>query len=424
MTHSVIVENVSKEYKLGEAEQFGMLRDTLVRLLRNPFRSDKKGGTRIWALRDVSLSVKTGEVVGIIGRNGAGKSTLLKLLARITSPTSGAVKVTGRVASLLEVGTGFHEELTGRENIMLNGSILGMQRSEVAKHMDAIIEFAGVAKFIDTPIKRYSSGMRLRLGFAVAAHLDPDILIIDEVLAVGDAGFQKKCLGVMEGLRSSGRTVLFVSHNMSAVENLCERVIWIDQGTVRQDGEPRTVIGAYMDSFGEGKQARFDLAASNDRTGNGYVRLTSVEYLGFDRKPVKVVRSGGAYIIRLHYSVKNRASHPTFVVRIYSILGTLVTEMNSWMTDYEIPFLDPGSGYIDLEIDFLNLMPGRYLLSLEVGAMGLCYDRINYCGHLDIEPSDYYGSGRGIDSRYGLVFMPMKWNLVTAPCVSETVSER
>src|ERR1700686_4251577 len=224
MTESITVEELSKRYELGALQHETQLRDQLVHFLRAPFRR-RAPKEILWALRDVSFKVDEGEVVGIIGRNGAGKSTLLKILSKITYPTSGRVRARGRVASLLEVGTGFHEELTGRENIFLNGSILGMSRKEVERKLDAIVEFSGVERFIDTPIKRYSSGMRLRLGFAGAAQLDPDNLIVDEVLAVGDAQFQKKCLATMGDLRRGGRTVLFVSHNLAAVENLCSRGI-------------------------------------------------------------------------------------------------------------------------------------------------------------------------------------------------------
>jgi len=215
VTNSIEIQGLSKRYRLGSTQHGQMLRERLVQIMKRPFgRAEEES---IWALRDVSFQVGEGEVVGIIGRNGAGKSTLLKVLSRIAYPTSGNVKVHGRVAALLEVGTGFHDELTGRENIYLNGSILGMRKREVEDRFDAIVEFSGVDRFIDTPIKHYSSGMRLRLGFAVAAHLEPDVLIVDEVLAVGDAGFQKKCIQAMEGLRNSGRTVLFDSHNLSAV---------------------------------------------------------------------------------------------------------------------------------------------------------------------------------------------------------------
>src|SRR5262245_27591496 len=216
---SIEVEALGKRYRIGGGVQSTQLREAIVSFLRGSSRQDDDNEA-IWALRDVSFQVPKGEVVGIIGRNGAGKSTLLKILSRITQPTLGRIRVRGRVSSLLEVGTGFHDELTGRENVYLNGSILGMRKREVDERFDEIVEFAGIERFLDTPIKRYSSGMRLRLGFAVAAHLDPDVLIVDEILAVGDAGFQKKCLAAMEGLHSGGRTVLFVSHNMAAVENL------------------------------------------------------------------------------------------------------------------------------------------------------------------------------------------------------------
>src|SRR5216110_435265 len=243
MTRSLEIQGLSKQYRLGQAQHHQMLRERLIEMIKRPLGRMKETES-IWALRDVSFDADEGEVVGIIGRNGAGKSTLLKVLSRITYPTSGEVKINGRVASLLEVGTGFHDELTGRENIYLNGSILGMRKAEVQRKLDQIVEFSGVGKFLDTPIKRYSSGMRLRLGFAVAAHLDPDVLIVDEVLAVGDAGFQKKCIKAMEGLQEGGRTVLFVSHNLAAVENLCSRGIWIDAGKIRMDGRAKDVIEA------------------------------------------------------------------------------------------------------------------------------------------------------------------------------------
>src|SRR5258705_410149 len=271
MTESITVENLSKRYELGALRQETQLRDQLARLLRTPFgkRAPKEV---LWALRDVSFTVEQGEVVGIIGRNGAGKSTLLKILSKITFPTSGRVRARGRVAALLEVGAGFHEELTGRENIFLNGSIMGMKKKEVDAKLEAIVEFSGMQRFIDTPIKRYSSGMRSRLGFAVAAHLEPDVLIVDEVLAVGDAGFQKKCLDAMEGLRSGGRTVLFVSHNLAAVENLCSRAIWLEGGKIRKDGGAKEVILAYMASFADSPTPESTSVDSENRLGGGEIR--------------------------------------------------------------------------------------------------------------------------------------------------------
>ena len=253
------VHNLSKRFRIGYLEtQKDTLMGTLTSWVKSPlenYRTLKKlssFGTNedsediIWALKDVSFQVKTGEVLGVIGHNGAGKSTLLKLLSRITEPTSGYADINGRVSSLLEVGTGFHKELTGRENVYLNGTILGMTKGEIDKKFDAIVDFSGVEKFIDTPVKRYSSGMKVRLAFSVAAHLEPEVLLIDEVLAVGDAEFQKKCLGKMDDIAGEGRTVLFVSHNMIAVQSLCKRVVWMDHGKIREDGETTAIISRYL----------------------------------------------------------------------------------------------------------------------------------------------------------------------------------
>lgn len=250
---AVQVDSLSKRYIIGaRREKYATLRDRLVsgasRLFGRGTGVEADATNAMWALKDVSFSVKQGEVVGIIGRNGAGKSTLLKLLSRITAPTHGRIEITGRVSSLLEVGTGFHAELTGRENVYLNGTILGMKRAEVTKKFDEIVAFAGVEQFIDTPVKRYSSGMYLRLAFAVAAHLQPEILIVDEVLAVGDADFQKKCLGKMEGVADQGRTIFFVSHNMQAITRLCKRVIYLEDGQLRLDGSPHDVVKTYLHS--------------------------------------------------------------------------------------------------------------------------------------------------------------------------------
>jgi lipopolysaccharide transport system ATP-binding protein len=410
MTYPIVVEKLSKKYNLGKLLQETMLREKLVNLFRHPFHNADKGET-LWALKDVSFRIKQGEVVGIIGRNGAGKSTLLKVLSKITFPTSGSVNVTGRVASLLEVGTGFHEELTGRENIFLNGSILGMAKKEVESKLDAIIAFAGVDKFIDTPIKRYSSGMRLRLGFAVAAHLDPDILIVDEVLGVGDAGFQKKCLSTMEDLRRGGRTVLFVSHNMAAVENLCSRGIWIDGGLVRMDGDSHDVIMAYMGTFAGSEQQTAEFAQI-ERRGTGGIRYTRLEILTSDGRQVDVLRSGQAVTMRFHYRADKAITHPSFGFRLFTEMGTLVTETSTWHHGIEIPRIEPSQGWLDLELDLLNLLPGRYYMSLWLtGGTQVTYDVLEYCKQLHIETANIYHSSRVIDGRYGIVFFPQKWNL-------------
>ena len=304
---AIKVENISKQFCIsGKQERYKALRDVVTETFVSPFRRAKNllngqatGAADLykefWALKDISFQVEPGEVVGLIGRNGAGKSTLLKILTRITEPTKGLAEVTGRVGSLLEVGTGFHPELTGRENIYLNGAILGMRKVEINRKFDAIVDFAEVEQFLDTPVKRYSSGMAMRLAFAVAAHLEPDTLLVDEVLAVGDVSFQKKCLEKMEDVGQQGRTVLFVSHNMPAVARICERAILLDAGHVVQDGPSHQVIGAYLHS-GLGTTAAREWNDITNAPGNDVVRLRAVRVRTEDgkisdtvdiRKPVK-----------------------------------------------------------------------------------------------------------------------------------------
>jgi lipopolysaccharide transport system ATP-binding protein len=285
-------EKLGKRYRIGELQQgYRTLRESLVDLAKAPFRTarrlargeSKPGEETIWALRDVDFEVRQGEVLGVIGRNGAGKSTLLKVLSRITEPTTGRVRVAGRVGSLLEVGTGFHPELTGRENIYLNGAILGMRRAEINRRFDEIVAFSEIEKFIDTPVKHYSSGMFLRLAFAVAAHLTPEILLVDEVLAVGDDRFQKKCMGKMESVGKEGRTVLFVSHNMTAIHRLCQRVILLDDGTIRADGDTSEIISLYLNA----DRSEADCKEWNDPStapGDDSVRLKRVRLLNRNQR--------------------------------------------------------------------------------------------------------------------------------------------
>lgn len=295
MEETVIsVNNLSKRYRLGVQETKsdtlgGAIMNTISYPIRNfkrlrslsSFNEQKEDESVLWALKDLSFNVKKGEVVGIIGKNGAGKSTLLKILSRITPPTEGEISIKGRVASLLEVGTGFHNELTGRENIYLNGTILGMTRSEIEKNFDEIVEFSGVGKFIDTPVKRYSSGMRVRLAFSVAAHLEPEILIVDEVLAVGDVEFQKKCLGKLQDVSGHGRTVLFVSHNMQALMNLCNRAVWLEHGQKVMEGDTNQVVNAYLSRFMEMKSENRweDISTA---PGNDEVRFRSARVVPKD----------------------------------------------------------------------------------------------------------------------------------------------
>jgi lipopolysaccharide transport system ATP-binding protein len=413
MPHAIDIQHLSKQYRIGDRHE-DLLQERFINWLRRPFgRNGTRARQTIWALRDVSLHVDRGEVLGVIGRNGAGKSTLLKVLSRITYPTAGTLKVDGRVAALLEVGTGFHGELTGRENIYLNGSILGMTRKEIEAKLDAIVAFAGVETFLDTPVKRYSSGMFLRLGFAVAAHLEPDVLLVDEVLAVGDSAFQKKCLSAMDAMRSGGRTVLFVSHNMAAVENLCSRALWIDNGQLRLDGEAKEVIAAYMATNAAAAKLSADLAVSRNRRGNGEARFTKLEFLGTDGEPLKFLSSGDSLILRLHYRSETQISRPDFEVGVFTDLGTLVTKFSTWI-DLQIPSLEPGDGYLDLAVPCLTLLPGRYSLSLWLKVQGpVFYDVLEHCLQFDVEESNFYGSGKGISRYFGIVFMPCSWNVRT-----------
>jgi homopolymeric O-antigen transport system ATP-binding protein len=410
MPPSILVDNVSKCYKLGET-QHTMLADSLMGAFRSLVGGKKKQLSQeiLWALKNVSLEVQPGEVIGLIGRNGAGKSTLLKILSRITYPHSGRVDVRGSVGSLIEVGTGFHEELTGRENIYLNGSILGMKKRQIDSAMGRIIEFADIGEFLDTPIKRYSSGMRMRLGFSVAAHLNTDVLFVDEVLAVGDAAFQKKCLGAMSELSHGGRTVIFVSHNMAAVENLCTRTIWIAGGKVIQDGDTREVIRAYLNSFETVEGNTLDLAAVRDRKGTGLVRFLKMEFLNDGESEGCAIRSGGPLCIRFHYECHRDIPNLHFGLRISSNLGALVSEVHTWSTNQAIDLARKGKGAIDLEIDFLNLMPGTYYAELLAASMNEYHDRLENVAKINVEPSDYYGTGRGIEPRFGLVFFPFRW---------------
>lgn len=409
MSYPVLqVSGLSKRYRLGEYSADTQLREAIMRAVTKFARREREQEQIVWALREVSFEVQQGEVLGIIGRNGAGKSTLLKLLSRITYPTTGTLKVGGRVASLLEVGTGFHEELTGRENIYLNGSILGMKKQEIERRLDEIVEFSGINQFIDTPIKRYSSGMRLRLGFAVAAHLAPDILLVDEVLAVGDADFQKKCLDAMDGLRTSGRTVLFVSHNMAAVEGLCSRCIWIEAGRVQDDGEPRSIVSEYMRTFAESSAGIVDLENIELRSGNGESKFTRLEFLNEAGESVNYIRSGDKLTIRLHYYANKKLRDLVIGINFHTEYGTLLAASNNWATGNDIPVVEPGEGFADFEIDCLYLLPGRYYLSLWLG-WKIYYDVLKNCISFDVEPSNYYGSGRGIESRFGLMFFPSRW---------------
>jgi lipopolysaccharide transport system ATP-binding protein len=386
-----VVENLSKSYLVGHKsdrlEQRGhaTLRDVIVREARSFARNamDVLRGRQVvqgdeieefWALKNVNFEVKQGEAIGIIGRNGAGKSTLLKILSRITEPTEGRVKLRGRVASLLEVGTGFHAELTGRENIFLNGAILGMKKQEIRRKFDEIVEFSQVDKFLDTPVKRYSSGMYVRLAFAVAAHLEPEILIVDEVLAVGDAEFQKKCLGKMDEVsRRDGRTVLFVSHNMGAITSLCPQVIWLDQGLVRQQGAARAVIGDYLNKTVSSMERLVQLdgiprhVSDEDR-----LRLVSLEWL-CDLP----LRHGEPLKARIRLRTERPLEDVTIGIGFSSFGGgRLLTYDSDFPGGHRLSFSEPGLSVMELEVDSLPLAPDIY--SLDVGCRSGDFHTLDY----------------------------------------------
>ena len=385
MSENVIVaENLSKSYLIGHQSvrregAYIALRDVIGRELSNFARktADIIRGRQViqgdeveefWALKNVSFEVKQGEVLGIIGRNGAGKSTLLKILSRITEPTEGRVLLKGRVASLLEVGTGFHPELTGRENIYLNGAILGMTQREIRKKFDEIVAFAEIEKFLDTPVKHLSSGMYVRLAFAVAAHLEPEVLIVDEVLAVGDVDFQRKCIGKMEGVISEGRTVLFVSHQIAAVNQLCRRVLWLDKGKVVENGDTSSVLPRYL-SVGMSDVPVVELKkAKRDDSGLFFSRIAILDK---DRNPTPELDARFPFNICLHYEVEKPVKGVEMAARIKTADGASVfTSLYSDRSDTRKMDKSPGSYVTTIEIPGHFLMPGTYTLSVQAFRFG------------------------------------------------------
>ena len=343
-----------------------------------------------WALKDVSFDVKQGEVLGIIGRNGAGKSTLLKILSRITTPTLGEIEMFGRVGCLLEVGTGFHPELTGRENVFLNGSLLGMTNVEIKKRFDEIVDFSGVERFLDTPVKFYSSGMYTRLAFSVAAHLDPEILIVDEVLAVGDAEFQKKCLGKMDSIAKSGRTIIFVSHNMSAVANLCDYGIWFDNGQIKRFGQIEDVIREYIDhqSFAVQKSMESRL----DRQGSGEICFTAITTMKNEGTGIGGITSGAP--VRIEIGIENKTSKDLRDLRINisvdDYMMQRVTAFSNRMTNCRVDLMAGQQGRITISIDKMPLIPGRYYINLSCEHKGIITDLIYQAGVLEVESGQFF----------------------------------
>jgi len=408
---AIQVEHLAKRYRitsgtLRRRRAQPTLRETIATVVRAPLRRWQSArGSRaedFWALRDVSFAVEPGEVVGIIGRNGAGKSTLLKILARITEPTSGEARLRGRVGSLLEIGTGFHPELSGLENIFLSGSILGMKHREIKRNLEEIIDFADVRKFIQMPVKRYSSGMAVRLAFAVAAHLEPEILLVDEVLAVGDVAFQRKCLGKMNDVASHGKTVFFVSHNMGVVADLCARCIHLRQGEVIDDGEPRHVIAAYLSEAGSA--ARVELAGwSLDRQGEGPMRLLFVQ--AEDERGEATARFGHRTPIRLRFGIASDAPRECLAsIGIRDATGHLVLHPNNSDDKVELRVQPPG-GEVTMTLADNLLNSGTYYVSIYLAdGLNTLHDRVGNCLALEVaDPSD------GNIRCRGAVRVPAQW---------------
>lgn len=420
------VDDLSKHYRLGViggkrlvddlGRKWARLRgrpDPLAKVDSSPFANsnnmESDGASEIWALRKVTFDVHQGEVLGVIGRNGAGKSTLLKILSRVTAPTSGEVRVKGRIASLLEVGTGFHPELTGRENVFLNGAILGMTKSEIRSKFDEIVEFAEVAKFIDTPVKRYSSGMTVRLAFAVAAHLEAEIMIVDEVLAVGDAAFQEKCLGKMERVAGEGRTVLFVSHNMSTIQQLCKRAILFRKGQMHSTGSPAEIVSDYLSDSRQGTS--LDISDWQDRAGSGQARLTRLVVLNENGKEQGAFPLGSKVCFEMEAEFYQPVVNPCFGVLIHDSSGQPFIDIRS-IHDGLRTGTTKGPVRIQAFIEDLGLYPGRYFLSPWIieGQRDIDFPRL--CGSFRVLPKPGKWGDLQLDPKWGKYHVRSAWKKI------------
>jgi len=424
--YAITVEGLGKQYNIGalkEKIQHDTIRDKITSVFQtslNQITNRKKtifGSKHFWAVRDVSFKVKQGEILGIIGNNGAGKSTLLKLLCRVTSPTEGRIVLNGRVGTLLEVGTGFHQELTGRENIYLSGAILGMDKAYINRKIDDIIQFSGITKFIDTPVKRYSSGMSVRLGFAVAAHLEPEILLIDEVLAVGDSAFQKQCLGKISSITREGRTILLVSHNMASINSLCSRVLLLDSGNIVLDGHPSLVVREYLKRANTNKETGLVYTVNNsiiDETKCGEIEIEGVELLDSNFKPLAEYGTLEDLIVRIKYNANVSFLSASFVVDIKDLLNVRVLHLNnSPISNFIIDKIE-GRGHVDLLIEKLPLLAGRYLFDICLTHEGASQDKgpvhLPEVITLDIAERDIYGGNVAMTNHNGCLCVSHKWS--------------
>jgi lipopolysaccharide transport system ATP-binding protein len=422
---AIRVDNLGKRYRLGQRKRSNSLRESLASALRAPWRRARGAGDggedgkgTFWALKDVSFEVRPGEVVGIIGRNGAGKSTLLKVLSRITEPTTGEVEITGRVGSLLEVGTGFHPELTGRENVFLNGAILGMRREEIARKFDEIVAFAEVERFIDTPVKHYSSGMYMRLAFAVAAHLEPEILVVDEVLAVGDTVFQQKCLGKMDDVARAGRTVLFVSHNLAALQNLCTSAILLESGELTAAGEAQQTIQLYLDGLAAGT-ADDDLSVLPREHGLQPV-ITRLEFLDEAGQTTNAVPAGSAVTIRIFYRHSEPLLYPYFGLTLETHSGIRLLWFQTRLQEPGFPDSLPAEGSVTCHIPNLPLVPGVYFAMPGCGSGTSQLDLLPRASRIEVVARDVFGTGRLPTSTQALVLINATWSAGARGMVGES----
>jgi lipopolysaccharide transport system ATP-binding protein len=422
MTPAIRVAGLSKSYRIGARpdDAYRTLRESIMAAGAAPWRrlrglarrgAGPPGGHAprlIWALEDVSFEVRPGEAVGIVGRNGAGKSTLLKILSRITEPTRGHAVIRGRVGSLLEVGTGFHPELTGRENIYLNGAILGMNRREIRRKFDQIVAFSGVETFLDTPVKRYSSGMQVRLAFSVAAHMELEVVIIDEVLAVGDSEFQRRCMGKMDEVARSGRTVLFVSHNMASVQNLCNRAILLGHGRILQDGDCATVTDAYLRSGVAGGDDAVDLAACRAPQMTDVIK--AIDVLDAAGRPTEFLPCGSAATIRIHYDSPVPLPQPRFGIFVETVLGQRLFFLQTFLQHGTLDRL-PQRGSMECRVPDLPLAPGTYYLTFVCAIHH--QQRLDFLERalmLTVEGMDYYGTGNLPWPSQGPVLIRARWH--------------
>ena len=420
---AVSVRGLSKSYVIAHnMNRPTNLREAIVDRFRHPLGNGGQDHEMFWAIKNMDFDIRSGEVVGIIGRNGAGKSTLLKILSRITWPTTGEIDIHGRVSSLLEVGTGFHPELTGRENVFLNGSILGMSRREIKQKFDEIVDFAGVEKFLDTPVKRYSSGMYVRLAFAVAANLDPEILIVNEVLAVGDAQFQQKCLGKMQDVaRHSGRTILFVSHNMNAVLQLCERAMLLHQGQVLMDGPAAEVMKSYVAEPETGSTV--DLVNHPNRDPSYPATLQSIAFFDSEGRPGSVFEPGETVVVKVFTKSGRRIPNPQFSCGINNWRGERLFAVATYLSQSPVDYLE-GSRVLVGRFELPNLVPGKYTLDIGLNeAHDAFIDVIYKAIALNVSPSDYLGITLPFFPEMGSIMVRSEWEAVDQePLVAEAQS--